>query len=245
MSMAMDKGEVPAKGSWWRVNLCGCEFVATGEPAGFYNASKVEGPSKCKRDTNLSHYIYPPACTLLAPSPSSPGRPAPAKGQRWRIPSGMYAGDIELTEVQGKDCFRFKWTSGDRAGRSDGADMKWLEIWKAEFVDGPRSTQGESRADPPSPYSCDECGRSLEPGDSLRNGVCQRCRAPVVTSKPVYGRMVGEMRGPDGTPLTALQHIQARQPPEPWRPSVDEYDLLPDAGTSWSYSKPSSPGEGE
>jgi hypothetical protein len=28
--------------------------------------------------------------------------------------------------------------------------------------------------------------------------------------------------------LTALQKIQARKPPEPWRPSVDEYDLLPD-----------------
>ena len=28
--------------------------------------------------------------------------------------------------------------------------------------------------------------------------------------------------------MTALQQIQARKPPEPWRPSVDEWDLLPD-----------------
>ena len=32
------------------------------------------------------------------------------------------------------------------------------------------------------------------------------------------------------TATTALQAIQARKPPEPWRPSVDEWDLLPDAG---------------
>jgi hypothetical protein len=35
---------------------------------------------------------------------------------------------------------------------------------------------------------------------------------------------------PEGTPLTALQRIQARKKPEPWYPSVDDWDLLPDAG---------------
>jgi hypothetical protein len=30
--------------------------------------------------------------------------------------------------------------------------------------------------------------------------------------------------------LSALQVIKARKPPEPWVPSIDEYDLLPDAG---------------
>jgi hypothetical protein len=30
--------------------------------------------------------------------------------------------------------------------------------------------------------------------------------------------------------LSALQVIKARKPPEPWVPSIDEYDVLPDAG---------------
>ena len=37
---------------------------------------------------------------------------------------------------------------------------------------------------------------------------------------------------PDGN-LTALEAIQSRKKPEPWIPSVDEFDLLPDAGTSY------------
>jgi hypothetical protein len=48
-------------------------------------------------------------------------------------------------------------------------------------------------------------------------------------ASPVYGRMVGELRAPDGTPRTALEAIRAKREPEPWLPSVDEWDLLPDA----------------
>lgn len=34
-----------------------------------------------------------------------------------------------------------------------------------------------------------------------------------------------------GTPLTCLQRIPERKPPAPWQPSVDDFDLLPDAGS--------------
>ena len=49
--------------------------------------------------------------------------------------------------------------------------------------------------------------------------------------------MHGELVAPNGAPLPskALLAMNARlPPPEPWRPSVDEYDLLSDAGTSYS-----------
>jgi len=46
---------------------------------------------------------------------------------------------------------------------------------------------------------------------------------------PVYGRMVGEARAQDGTPLTALEAIQARKKPEPWVPSCDELFWIKDA----------------
>lgn len=35
-----------------------------------------------------------------------------------------------------------------------------------------------------------------------------------------------------GRPHTALEAIRERKPPAPWVPSVDDFDLLPDAGTS-------------
>lgn len=55
-------------------------------------------------------------------------------------------------------------------------------------------------------------------------------KAATAAPAPIYGRMVGETRDANGVPLTALQAIQARKPPEPWVPSADEWDLLPDAG---------------
>lgn len=33
----------------------------------------------------------------------------------------------------------------------------------------------------------------------------------------------------NGVAMSCLEHIQARKKPEPWRPSIDEFDLLPDA----------------
>jgi hypothetical protein len=38
-----------------------------------------------------------------------------------------------------------------------------------------------------------------------------------------------ELTDENWRPVSALSLIQARKPPDPWRPSVDEYDLLPDA----------------
>lgn len=45
---------------------------------------------------------------------------------------------------------------------------------------------------------------------------------------PLYGRTGGERRDQDGTPLTALEAIRGKVKPEPWVPSVTEWDLLPD-----------------
>jgi len=45
---------------------------------------------------------------------------------------------------------------------------------------------------------------------------------------PAYGRMVGEMRDASGAPLSALELVTSRSKPEPWIPSVDDFDLLPD-----------------
>lgn len=37
-----------------------------------------------------------------------------------------------------------------------------------------------------------------------------------------------EHRNINGVAMSALEFIKSRKPPEPWRPSVDEFDLLPD-----------------
>jgi hypothetical protein len=50
-----------------------------------------------------------------------------------------------------------------------------------------------------------------------------------VIFRPVYGRLVGETRAQDGTPLSALGKVEMKKP-EPWVPSVTDWDLLPDAG---------------
>ena len=71
-------------------------------------------------------------------------------------------------------------------------------------------------------------------GSSCRTGKCASepcvCQSPTLESPtPIYGRMVGEMRSQDGRPMSALEAIKAKREPEPWIPSVDEFDLLPDA----------------
>ena len=50
-------------------------------------------------------------------------------------------------------------------------------------------------------------------------------------STPNFPPHAGEMRDAmTGVALSALESIRSRKPPEPWRPSVDDWDLLPDAG---------------
>lgn len=62
-------------------------------------------------------------------------------------------------------------------------------------------------------------------------------RSPGVQTPPAPPRHVApqglsrqKMRSlTDGGPMTALQLIQSRKPPEPYIPSITEWDLLPDA----------------
>lgn len=94
-------------------------------------------------------------------------------------------------------------------------------------------------------YHCDACQvpvamgerqRAWDAGarDFPRPGV-QTPPAPPVEQLPVptqaerrqYQRDIMEMHSPEGMPLTALEKIRAKAKPEPWTPSVDEWDLLP------------------
>jgi len=92
-------------------------------------------------------------------------------------------------------------------------------------------------------------------GIAIDPGIDHRPPLSGFSLAPIY-RGVGEMRSQDGRPLcrhgwtagcaegscavetrndagplSALEAIKAKREPEPWVPSVDEYDLLPDAGT--------------
>ncbi len=46
---------------------------------------------------------------------------------------------------------------------------------------------------------------------------------------PPQGLSRDEHRNINGVAMSALERIQARKPPAPWVPSVDDFDLLPDA----------------
>lgn len=86
------------------------------------------------------------------------------------------------------------------------------------------------------PFTAEEVERGstlLAPGEVLpaANVVVDRSlhtdKRPA--EPPRYNIAAGaEMRYSNGHPRTALEAIRARQKPEPWRPSVDEVDLLPD-----------------
>lgn len=66
---------------------------------------------------------------------------------------------------------------------------------------------------------------TLLPATPVTSGVPVEAPLPVVDP-----RFTGEKRDiGTGAALSCLQLIQARKPPEPWRPTVDEFDLLPDA----------------
>lgn len=180
-----------------------------------------------------------------APSPSSsPKEPGvgvmkPASGQRWRDmgPGGVapWYGGQAFTLTKPTDP-----KEGYRAGGWH--DDKSTSPWVADsfvngrlvFVDAGPTPTSDTLGERP---RCDRCGKPPAPGKCL----CKQCDDELeaeVAPKPLGPghtfHMHGELVHPSGRPLSALQSIQARKPPEPWRPSVDEHDLLPDAGTSWS-----------
>lgn len=61
---------------------------------------------------------------------------------------------------------------------------------------------------------------------------CERCKIPTPTAAAQWAAGATEMQE-NGRPLSAraIRAMRERLPkPEPWRPSVTEWDLLPDAG---------------
>jgi len=101
----------------------------------------------------------------------------------------------------------------------DGSFFDAVDAWDAGARDFPRLPQPSQGAPKDEPAKWCKC--ASEP--------CV-CQSPTLESPtPIYGRMVGEMRSQDGRPMSALEAIKAKREPEPWIPSVDEFDLLPDA----------------
>jgi len=71
------------------------------------------------------------------------------------------------------------------------------------------------------------CADCVSIGGWFAGTKCSKHRDP---ESPYDRRRFSLELSKDGVALSALQVIQARKKPEPYIPSVDEWDLLPDAG---------------
>lgn len=86
----------------------------------------------------------------------------------------------------------------------------------------PRSQQGPACDHSPCKYGC-------------TRGTFADTTSKATAPAPARGRLVGETLSPAGVPLTALSAVPCRRsseqlkPVEPWVPSIDDWDLLPDA----------------
>ena len=74
------------------------------------------------------------------------------------------------------------------------------------------------------PHQCGACGKMC-PGRK-QSTIVVNAPVPQVAAAQETVTPSGYARIGD---LTALEAIRSRKPPEPWRPTVDDWDLLPDA----------------
>lgn len=142
--------------------------------------------------------------TYLGPTSPAPA-PVPAVGQRWRATAEKFqpyndGKPFTLTK-------RVMTTCGN-GWDDDGNTKSGLTYWADEaFTDGRLQyvDNGPAPAAPPQ-------------------------KVPSVPPTPAIPASCQLERWDETGPRTALEAIQARKKPEPWYPSVDEWDLLPDAG---------------
>jgi len=155
--------------------------------------------------------------TYLGSDTPSPRDARACVGSRWLATKLNDRPFTLLPHLQKPGQFQRRYDDGGQLG---GCSWTAEEIERGcKYVGGPLAETVATPVTPPKPQV--PANVVVDPSLQTKN-------------RPGIGRMAGEMRAQDGTPLTALQAIQARPKPEPWRPSVDEYDLLPDAvGAPW------------
>jgi hypothetical protein len=157
-------------------------------------------------------------CATLV-EPAALGVPVREVGQRYQSACDYSDRCFTLTAYVGDMDWGVTWDRGGKNGsRGNCSFEEYLAQQRASLDAAPATPQPEaprSLADP-----------------ALIQFVRGIATPPTIpASKPllVNPRHAMEMQR-NGVALSALDHIKARKPPEPWYPSVDEYDLLPDAG---------------
>jgi len=204
----------------------------------------VHGPGECKRVTHgdgcahfdggswapLASFQHGIAVYLGGPTPT----PGEGKGMEAR-PTGAPARCLRCgdTREEGYYMHFACWNKDERESN------EWASAWDAGVRDFPRPAPAAefinctfdttpARPAPVGDGVTDDAAYWKKLAQDYVERVEKTLTIQPSKPAPAYGRMVGEMRDASGAPLSALELVTSRSKPEPWIPSVDDFDLLPD-----------------